>query len=208
MSTCRSVDAPRRLPSEDYSTDPRGRIIGGVGLKADSQNRSRGRKTATIRAWCLVGGATTSAAPWRSDFVRVGLRISRVMATPFHRKCHPFHGNWPPPRRARQQRGGSYPALVRCEQTCGRDVFFADASQAWLEQVDLVERLVSLGGVLSRARATPTKQRRRSEGRGAVDARVAERVARLVDDARVRAYELLGDRPKALAIMERRLLAD
>ena len=38
--------------------------------------------------------------------------------------------------------------------------------------------------------------------------RVADRVARLVDDARVRAYETLGDRPKAVQILERRLLAD
>jgi hypothetical protein len=99
-------------------------------------------------------------------------------------------------------------AILQHRYFGGRDVFFADASQAWLEQVDLVERLVSLGSVLSRAGAAPTKRRRRSEGRRAVDARVAERVARLVDDARVRAYEILGDRPKAVAIMERRLLAD
>jgi hypothetical protein len=33
-------------------------------------------------------------------------------------------------------------------------------------------------------------------------------VATLTDDARVRAYEILGDRPKAVQIMERRLLAD
>jgi hypothetical protein len=33
-------------------------------------------------------------------------------------------------------------------------------------------------------------------------------VTALADDARVRAYEILGDRPKAFEIMERRLLAD
>lgn len=32
----------------------------------------------------------------------------------------------------------------------------------------------------------------------------AERVARLADDARVRAYEIMGDRQKAVQIMERR----
>jgi hypothetical protein len=41
---------------------------------------------------------------------------------------------------------------------------------------------------------------------GSVPARVAERVARLADDATVRAYEIMGDRPKAVEIMERRLL--
>jgi hypothetical protein len=43
---------------------------------------------------------------------------------------------------------------------------------------------------------------------GSLTARVADRVARLVDDARVRAYETLGDRPRAVEILERRLLAD
>jgi hypothetical protein len=36
--------------------------------------------------------------------VRVGLRISRVMANPVSPEmATPFHGNWPPSRRARQQ---------------------------------------------------------------------------------------------------------
>lgn len=90
----------------------------------------------------------------------------------------------------------------------GHDVFFADIRQAWVEHVDLVERLASLRVSLSQAGGTTTKQRSRSEGRGAADARVRERISRLADDARVRAYEILGDRPKAVAIMERRLLAD
>ena len=41
---------------------------------------------------------------------------------------------------------------------------------------------------------------------GALPERVAERVTRLTDDARVRAYEIMGDRPRAVAIMERRLV--
>jgi hypothetical protein len=40
------------------------------------------------------------------------------------------------------------------------------------------------------------------------EAAAAEAVERLADDARVRAYEVLGDRPRAVAIMERRLSAD
>ncbi|MEX1263527.1 MAG: hypothetical protein WEE66_06255 [Actinomycetota bacterium] len=41
-----------------------------------------------------------------------------------------------------------------------------------------------------------------------VETRVADRVRRLADDARVRAYETLGDRLKAVQIMERRLKVD
>jgi hypothetical protein len=41
-----------------------------------------------------------------------------------------------------------------------------------------------------------------------VEAGVEERVPWLTDQARVRAYEALGDGPKAVAIMERRILAD
>lgn len=43
---------------------------------------------------------------------------------------------------------------------------------------------------------------------GSLTERVAERVTTLADDARVRAYEILGDRPRAVEIMERRLLGD
>jgi hypothetical protein len=41
-----------------------------------------------------------------------------------------------------------------------------------------------------------------------VEAGVEERVARLTDYAKVRAFEVLGERPKAVAIMERRILAE
>lgn len=89
----------------------------------------------------------------------------------------------------------------------GYDVFFTDAQHAWVEHVDLVGRLSNLGDTLSLPRGQ-TKQGSRSERSGTVDELVAERAARLADDARVRAYEILGDRPRAVAIMERRLLAD
>jgi hypothetical protein len=99
-------------------------------------------------------------------------------------------------------------AIVQHRYFGGHDVFFPDAGQAWLEHVDLVERLVSLGGVLSQAGATATKRRGRDEEQGTVDVRIAEGVATLADHARIRAYEILGDRPKAVAIVERRLLVD
>jgi hypothetical protein len=56
---------------------------------------------------------------------------------------------------------------------------------------------------MARSRRSP-----RTAAGGSLSERVAERVARLADDARVRAYEILGDRPRAVEIMERRLLAD
>jgi hypothetical protein len=91
----------------------------------------------------------------------------------------------------------------------GHDVFFADASQAWAEHVDLVERLAGLADTLvtNGGSKSPRRSNRTEAGRSVTE-RVAERVARLADDARVRAYEIMGDRPRAVAIMERRLLAD
>ncbi len=92
----------------------------------------------------------------------------------------------------------------------GHDVFFADANAAWASHVDMVERLISLaetmaptGGPMARPRTS-----RVTAANGSATARVTERVARLADDARVRAYEIMGDRPRAVEILERRLLAD
>jgi hypothetical protein len=90
------------------------------------------------------------------------------------------------------------------------DVLFADAAGSWTEHVDMVERLASLADAFAstggpKARSRPSKE---TEAGGSVTERVADRVARLADDARVRAYEMLGDRLKAVQILERRLLAD
>jgi hypothetical protein len=90
----------------------------------------------------------------------------------------------------------------------GHDVFFADAAQAWAEHVDLVERLANLADLLATTRGSKARPRRSKETDAArsLTERVAERVTRLADDARVRAYEIMGDRPRAVAIMERRLV--
>ena len=92
----------------------------------------------------------------------------------------------------------------------GHDVFFTDARQAWDEHVDVVERVVRLADVFAPQDNPPSEGRGSSatEQGASIEVRVAERAARLADDARVRAFELLGDRPKAVAIMERRLLAN
>jgi hypothetical protein len=89
------------------------------------------------------------------------------------------------------------------------DVLFADASQAWASHVDFVERLASLAETMASTGGKMARARRSTRvAGGSLTERVAERVATLTDDARVRAYEILGDRPKAVEIMERRLLAD
>ena len=75
--------------------------------------------------------------------------------------------------------------------------------------VDMVERLASLAETMASTGGPMARSRRSTRtASGSLTERVAERVARLADDARVRAYEILGDRPKAVEIMERRLTVD
>jgi hypothetical protein len=89
----------------------------------------------------------------------------------------------------------------------GHDVLFADVATAWAEHVDMVERLGGLAEVIQPG--NPAKiGRRKPAGSGSsdsFDARVGALASRLADDARVRAYEVLGDRARAVSIIERRL---
>lgn len=84
-------------------------------------------------------------------------------------------------------------------------VLLADATEAWADFVDIVERLAGLADAINLARGTRTRRAGRSDTAASVEARVADQVAWLADDARVRAYEILGDRPRAVRILERRL---
>jgi hypothetical protein len=91
----------------------------------------------------------------------------------------------------------------------GHDVLFADAATSWASHVDMVERLASLAETMGSTGGKMARSRRSTRvAGGSQTERVAERVATLTDDARLRAYEILGDRPRAVEIMERRLLAD
>jgi hypothetical protein len=92
----------------------------------------------------------------------------------------------------------------------GHDVLFADASAAWASHVDLVERLAGLAEAMASTGGPMARSRRstRTAPGGSLNECVTERVAALADDARVRAYQILDDRPKAVEILERRLLAD
>jgi hypothetical protein len=90
----------------------------------------------------------------------------------------------------------------------GHDVLFVDAAQAWAGHVEQVERLARMAEMVgsaepaARARGIP-----RPRANAAVDERVEAVARHLADDARVRAYEVLGDRERAVSIMERRLEA-
>ena len=88
----------------------------------------------------------------------------------------------------------------------GHQIFFADVGETWAGHVDLVERLASLADLLAvpgtRGRAVGTK------AGGSVAERAGHRATELADDARVRAFAIMGERERAVTIMERRLLAD
>jgi hypothetical protein len=89
----------------------------------------------------------------------------------------------------------------------GHAVLFADVATEWASHVELVERLGGLAELV--ASAEPAKGARRKPGGGGAsdsfEARVEALARQLADDARVKAYEILGDRERAVAIMERRL---
>jgi hypothetical protein len=210
---------PRRVPPEFCTDDllEECSVLAALTLyriisMADDQGRLPGAPT-YIRSLCFSRRPEISVATVASaidQIVRAGFLSrydyqGRVLLQVD--RWHDLQGKW-----GRRAYGSRYPAPPGWTSDWdryfgGHDVFFADVSQAWLEHADLVERLASLGDVLSQAGAGATRSRSRTEAEGAVDARVAQRVARLADDARVRAFEIGGDRPRAVAIMERRLLA-
>jgi hypothetical protein len=84
----------------------------------------------------------------------------------------------------------------------GRPVLFPDAATAWAGHVDLVGRLLGLADAIEPARPT-----RRPSGGETIAARVEALATWLADDARVKAYEILGERARAVSIMEHRLRA-
>jgi hypothetical protein len=89
----------------------------------------------------------------------------------------------------------------------GRPVLLGDAAQEWAGLRDMVDRLASLAGVRPPVIGARTSGHRRSAaaGRRHRADRVHERARTLADDARDSTFEQLGDRRRALAILERRL---
>ena len=85
----------------------------------------------------------------------------------------------------------------------GQDVLLPDAGATWGEHVELVERLARLAEAIPAAEPHP--RRPKGAGTPTIRDRVATLAGRLADDARVKAYEILGERDRAVTIMERRL---
>jgi hypothetical protein len=89
----------------------------------------------------------------------------------------------------------------------GHDVLLADAATEWAGHVDLIERLSGLADAMHVPKTANARRRPPigMEPAASVKTSGAARAETLGDDARVRAYEVLGDRPRAVEIMERRL---
>lgn len=92
-------------------------------------------------------------------------------------------------------------------------MLFADAAEAWTGLRDQVDQLAVIASRRRPGTEAPASGRRwgssgtrahlAAEGDRA--ARASERARILADDARVRVFDLLGERRRALAILERRL---
>jgi hypothetical protein len=86
----------------------------------------------------------------------------------------------------------------------GQPCLLADAEAAWSTFAHLVDRMWSLAQDL----VPLTKAEQRGigkDGEQLYDERVRERARKLVDDARISAFDKLGENGRAVAILERRL---
>lgn len=98
-------------------------------------------------------------------------------------------------------------AILSRQYYGGQDVLFANAATAWAEHVETVGRLNSLAETVTYAQKPASPPGRRKRPPPSVEAEVDGRVW-LTQWSRVRAYEVLGERPKAVTIIERWLLRD
>jgi len=90
----------------------------------------------------------------------------------------------------------------------GQSVLFADAAEAWTglrEHVDLLTALAERFPEVLRASTSSDDEPEVGGSSQSLTDLAASRARTLADDARVTAFEVLGDRPRAVAIMERRL---
>jgi hypothetical protein len=170
--------------------------INGAALKIAEVEGLRG--TAAI-FWmgCLLGG------PRAAD-------LTPAEATVFKRESQDAWGLW---RSVVDRLGADLRVENEARATLeerffgGRDVLLADVSERWAGHVDLIERLVGLAEDMPWTGTARARLRRPTgiEPSASVPERAAARAETVADDARVRAYEVLGDRPRAVEIMERRL---
>jgi hypothetical protein len=81
----------------------------------------------------------------------------------------------------------------------GQSTLFADTESEWDRYAEMVDRLWSLATARGEADAPE------DEGPDPLADRVAERARHLADDARISTFERIGEMPRAVAIVERRL---
>jgi hypothetical protein len=86
----------------------------------------------------------------------------------------------------------------------GRPSVLPDAEAEWDGFADQVERIWSIGEKLELMGHVAGRSDQ-GDAERILDERVAARAKTIADDARVSAFERLGDMPRAVAIMERRL---
>jgi hypothetical protein len=89
----------------------------------------------------------------------------------------------------------------------GREALLGDVDEVWERFADQVERLWSLSEVMVPTTEDDVTAEATSAAPDTYDERVAERVQRLADDARISTFERIGEMPRAVAIVERRLLS-
>jgi hypothetical protein len=90
----------------------------------------------------------------------------------------------------------------------GRSVLFADVAEDWTRLGDQADRLDMIVETLRgpfRTRAGFGLRRDLPAKPGVVAGRARSRAAELADDARIVAFEVLGERPRAIALAEARL---
>jgi hypothetical protein len=86
----------------------------------------------------------------------------------------------------------------------GRPALLAESQIDWDQFIEQVDRLWSMSETLVPSNSSE-EERVDTASSDVLDERVAERVKRLADDARVSTFERIGETPRAVAIMERRL---
>jgi len=82
----------------------------------------------------------------------------------------------------------------------GHAVLFADAADAWAGHLEAVVRLAGLAEVIE-----PARRPKRRSGGESIAAQVGALATWLADGALVKAYEIVGERERAVSIMERRV---
>jgi hypothetical protein len=172
-----------------------------INIDAVEMDRVEGLRAAAVFFWmgCLLGGPRDEDLP------------AQELAE-HHRELASAWASW---RSVVDRLDEDAQAATRARATLsqryygGHDVLFGDAATSWAKHIQTVERLKSLAETITYARKSasrPAGGRKRS--RPSVQGEVDGRVSWLTQWSKVRAHEVLGERPKAVAIMERWLLRE